>query len=216
MALKHLSDGSYLHTLKGSGVAIRISMPQIEKRMRRLSADLPKLRARSLKTIAGNILKTMRKTMRVRGGLNGVPAFQDFEDFTKELRAIEGRSSRPMGGVLAENKMVRYEALTPFSSPRPSIRIGWQDFLSDVAVKFQLGAGGQDAEARFTDKGWRAAYHRKGIADVPRAYVHNPRPFMDEFDRGYVKPNLQKWVDGYVRRTLANQIAREMRKARAA
>ena len=214
MALKHLSDGSYLHTLKGSGVAIKITMPQIEKRMRRLSADLPKLRARSLNTIAGNILKTMRKTMRVRGGLNGVPAFKDFEGITNEIRQMRGIESRPMGGKLAEPKMLKWDALTPLASARPSIRIGWQPFLDDVAVKFQDAVG--EAHDRFADSGYRRYLHIRGIDSVPTAYVHNPRPFMADFDEGYVKPNLQKWVDGYVRRTLANQIAREMRKASAA
>lgn len=213
MALKHLSDGSYLHTLKGSGVAIRITMPQIEKRMRRLAKQIPKIRERAWRTQINTIYNHLWKGFQAGGGKDGVPAFKETEPITKAMRQLE-QNERPLGGKLWDQKVFRYKISQNWILPKASVKFGWIDGLASAAIKFQTGAGLHNDP--FENPRFRRYLHIKGIDDVPTSYIHNPRDYIATFDEVYVKPNLQKWVDGYVRRTLANQIAREMRKARAA
>lgn len=205
-----LADGSgYRNTIRG-GVEIRISMKEIERRMRRMRDKLPKLRERAFKVQMGTILKQMQKAMASGGGVYGVPRFKEYESFTKDLRKAYGRDANgPIGGNLANKHMFRYDALTPFSSTRPKVRIGWLKGCEDSAMKFQLGQG--NTPDPFTDRQQRHQWHRVLATDeLPDHYVHNQRQLIIPFER-HVTENLQKWIDGYVRKTLANKIARETR-----
>jgi len=205
-----LADGSgYRNTLKG-GVEIRISTKEIERRARRLRDQMPALRARAFKTQMKTILGQMKKAMRQGGGVYGVPKYADFEQFTKDLRAATGQSGR-MGGKLADDHVFRYDALTPFSSARPKVRIGWIEGLTNSALKFQLGTG--NSPDPFTVAHTRHYWHKVlATEDLPSSYLHKERQLIVPFER-HVHENLQKWIDGYVRKTLAHQIAKEMRKA---
>lgn len=214
MGTRHLKDGSYMNTAKGSDVKIRILMPEIDKRMRRLSKELPKIREKAWRVQISKIYDHMWKCFQAGGGKDHVPAFKEYEQITRDMRAAEGREDGPLGGKLWNKGVFRYTIKQSFLFNKASVKFGWIDGLSGAAVKFQLGSGNKSDP--FANSNFRKYLHIKGVSDVPSSYVHNPRDFISSFEDGYVKPNLKQWVDGYVRKTLATQIAREMRKARAA
>jgi len=207
---KALADGSgYRNTIK-CGVEIRISTKEIERRARRLRDQMPAIRARAFKTQMKTILGQMKKAMRQGGGVYGVQKFADYEQFTKDLRSATGKNGR-MGGRLADDHVFRYDALTPFSSARPKVRIGWLEQMTESALNFQIGKG--NSTDPFTVANNRHYWHKVLATEtLPSAYVHKERQLIVPFER-HVHENLQKWIDGYVKKTLAHQIAKEMRKA---
>ena len=97
-----------------------------------------------------------------------------------------------MGGILAHNDKHKIVA---FKRNGAQV-IGWADNLADVACAFQEGRGGPNAEKWFTDPEWRRAWHRSGLKDIPRAYVHNERMVIEPYFVDYVKKNLDEWAKG--------------------
>jgi len=205
MAFK-LTDSGVLST-SGRGaakVAIEISFKELERWARRQRIDTAKLMQSSFGRACSALRGKLRKIMASAGGVEGVPKFKDFEDFTKELRSKTGRSS-PMGGVLADkSRIVAYK--------RNGWQvIGWPDSLAEWAVNFQDGIGSA-AYDPFRNDADRHAWHRLGIRDIPRAYVHNPRRVLPEPFGSYVDRYLIQWAKG----AFYKELARQMQKARAA
>ena len=95
-----------------------------------------------------------------------------------------------MGGILADKGVV-----VAFKRNGKQV-IGWPDYLADTACAFQEGRGGPEAEKYFTDPEWRRAWHRAGIADIPRSYVHNSRMVIEPYFVDYIRANLDQWAKG--------------------
>ena len=63
-----------------------------------------------------------------------------------------------------------------------------------ISCAFQEGRGGPDAERYFDDPEWRRFWHRAGLRDIPRAYVHNERMVIDPYFVEYVNAYLDEWA----------------------
>ena len=136
-----------------------------------------------------------RRVVENAGGVEGVPKFKDFDDFTLALRE-KRRITRPMGGVLADKQHIGAEK-------RNGIQyIGWKDYLKDVAIRFQEGGDAKD-DAKFTDPGSRRLWHMEGFKTIPDAYAHNPRRVLPEPFGSYVKQYLVEWARGAYFKALA-------------
>lgn len=181
-------------------VVLDVSFKELEKwaAWNRVNAD--KVWQASFARACKNLKSKFAKILSKGGGVEGVPKFKDFEEFTKELRAIQNKSNAPMGGILAEkSSIVSYKiGNTQY--------IGWPDRLAEWAVNFQDGVGGKYSENKFTDPYFRAQYHRMGIKDVPHEYVHNPRRIIPEPFGSYVDRYLEEWA----RAIYYKQLARAM------
>lgn len=172
-----------------NAVALTISFKEIDRWAARMKKDTKTLWRYSYGRACSGLKKKFVEVMQKSGGVNGVPKFRDFEDFTKTLRAKSGRTAT-MGGVLAEKGSV-----VAFKRNGRQV-IGWPDHMETAACSFQEGRGGTDAEKWFTDPEWRRAWHRQGIADIPRAYVHNERMVIMPYFVDYVRKNLDEWAKG--------------------
>ena len=170
-----------------NAVALVISFKEIEAWATRMRKDTKELWRLSYGRAVAGLKKKFIQTVLSGGGLNGVPKFRDFEDFTKTIRAKSGRSA-PMGGVLADKANI-----VAFKRNGAQV-IGWPDHMADAANSFQEGRGGPKAEKWFTDPGYRRLWHRSGIADIPRAYVHNPRMVIEPYFVDYVKAHMDEWA----------------------
>lgn len=206
MALNLTSSGVDFVSGRGKNKTVTLSMTfkQLEDWARRMKIDTAKLMTRSFGRACAGLKKKFAEVMQNGGGVNGVPKFQDFEAFTKELRAAGGRTS-PMGGVLADKSHI-----VAFKRNGWQI-IGWPDALAEWAEKFQDG-GDIKAERQIEDPSWRAYIHRKGIRDIPRNYAHNPRRVLPEPFGDYVKEHLEGWASG----AFYKELARQFQKARVA
>lgn len=190
MAYSLTDSGVLSRTGKGKkAVELLVSFKEIEAWAKRMRAKEKELWRLSYGRAISGIKSKLRKVMKSGGGVEGVPKFKDFEDFTKELRVLRGRSG-PMGGVLAKDRCI-----TAWKC-NGSQYIGWPDGMADVAHKFQEGRGGPIAEKWFADSEWRQAWHRRGIKDVPRAYVHNERMVIEPYFVDYIKRYLDEWARG--------------------
>lgn len=176
---------------KGRGrnaVAIDLSFAEIEAWAKRMKKDTKELWRLSYGRAADGLKKKFIQVLERAGGIYGVPKFKDFEDFTRQLRAANGRSAVPMGGVLAEHGSV-----VKFKRNGAQV-IGWPDGMEKVATAFQEGRGGPDAEKYFTDPEWRRTLHRRGFSDIPRAYVHNERMVIVPYFVDYIGRYLDEWA----------------------
>ena len=185
-------------------VSIEISFKDLERWARRQLIDTPKLMQRSFGRACSALRGKLVKVMKNAGGVEGVPKFKDFEDFTKELRAKTGRNS-PMGGALADRTNI-----VAYKKNGWQI-IGWPNDLADWAVNFQDGIGSKQYDP-FQNDDDRRFWHRLGIANIPRAYVHNPRRVIPEPFGAYVDKYLIRWAKG----AFYKELARQMQKASAA
>lgn len=170
-----------------AAVSFTLSFREIESWAKKMKADEKELWRLSYGRAVSGLKKKFVSTVAAGGGSNGVPKFRDFEDFTTEYRRVRGVSS-PMGGVLAEKRSV-----VAYKRGKAQV-IGWHDALGEVARHFQDGFGGADAEAMFTDARQRRYIHKRGVKDVPRSYVHNPRPVINPYFLQYVKAHLDEWA----------------------
>ena len=170
-----------------NAVALVISFKEIEAWAKRMRKDTKELWRLSYGRACAGLKKKFEKTVLSGGGTNGVPRFKDFEDFTKTLRAQSGRTAR-MGGILADKGVA-----VAFKRNGAQV-IGWPDHMKDASENFQEGRGGPRAEMWFTDPSWRQAWHRKGIRDIPRAYVHNPRMVIEPYFVDYVRTYMDEWA----------------------
>lgn len=186
-----LTDSGVSFT-KGRGrnaVALVFSFKEIDRWAKKMQKDTKELWRLSYGRACAGLKKKFIEVMRKSGGVEGVPKFKDFEDFTKELRAKAGKTAT-MGGLLADRRNV-----VAFKRNGAQV-IGWPDNLADVACAFQEGRGGPQAEKYFTDTDYRRAWHRSGLKDIPRAYVHNERMVIEPYFVDYVKKNLDEWAKG--------------------
>lgn len=199
MAINLTSTGVDFVAGRGKNKMVTLSMTfkELERWARRQRIDTPRLMRRSFGRACSGLKKKFCQVMQNAGGVNGVPKFRDFEEFTRSLRASSGKSA-PMGGVLAEKAHI-----VAFKRNGWQV-IGWPDDLAGWAVKFQDG-GDAMAERQLEDPSWRAYIHRKGIHDIPRNYAHNPRRVLPEPFGDYVKQHLEEWAKGAFYKELARQ-----------
>ena len=186
-----LTDSGVSFT-KGRGrnaVALVVSFKEIDRWAKRMQKDTKELWRLSYGRACAGLKKKFVEVMQKSGGVEGVPKFKDFEDFTKTLRSMSGRTAT-MGGLLADKGVV-----VAFKRNGAQV-IGWPDYMADVACAFQEGRGGPQAEKYFTDPEWRRSWHRSGLKDIPRAYVHNERMVIEPYFVDYVKANLDQWAKG--------------------
>lgn len=200
MAINMTSTGVDFVSGRGRNKLVTLSMTfkDLERWAKRAGIDTGKLMKRSFGRACSGLKKKLYQVMANAGGVNGVPKFHDFEEFTKELRAAGKRSGVPMGGVLAEKNHI-----VAFTRNGWQV-IGWPDSLADWSVKFQEG-GDKLAEAQLADPSWRRYVHRAGIRDIPRSYAHNPRRVLPEPFGEYVRENLEEWAKGAFYKELARQ-----------
>lgn len=179
-------------TLKKGGVKLDLSFAQLERWAKRMKIDTPRLTARSFGRACSGLKKQLVQVMERGGGIHGVPAFKDYEPFTKELRRNANQDpTGPIGGILAEKYRI-----VAFKRNGAQI-VGWPDKMENLSEAFQEGRGGSRAEAYFEDKDLRRIMHRRAAsAEVPRSYVHNPRQVLEPHFREHVAANLIKWAKG--------------------
>ncbi len=190
---------------KNKTVTLSMSFKQLEDWAKSCGADMDKVIQRSRGRACAGLKKKFQQVIKNGGGVNGVPKWRDFEEFTQALRAARG-SSAPLGGILAEPYVVVSYKLNGAQV------IGWPDRLADWAVKFQDG-GDTLAEQQLQDDSWRAWMHRKGIKEIPRTYAHNPRPVLPEPFGTYVDEHLDDWAKGALYKGLAQMFAKHARRA---
>ena len=198
MAISLTSTGVDFVSGRGKHKTVELSMTfaDLEKWAKRCRIDTKKIKTETFGWAVKGLKTKLRQVVTKAGGVNGVPKFRDFEEFTKELRAKKGISGRPMGGVLADEKCI-------VSFKRNGYQvIGWPDNLAAWAVKFQDG-GDRVAQRQLEDSGWRRYVHRMGIRDIPRSYSRNPRRVLPEPFGGFVKANLKAWAKGAFYKRLA-------------
>lgn len=204
MAFKITDTGVLQKTGRGrNAVSIELSFAAIEKWARRMEIDEKRLWNRSYGRAVSGLKAKFYDVMKHAGGVLGVPKFKDFEEFTKQLRVLDGKEDRPMGGVLADRRRI-----VAFKRNGYQV-IGWPDALSRYAIAFQDGAGVEKKDESFVF--WpsnRYALHRKGIRDIPRVYRHNPRNVIPDPFCDYVRAHLDEWARG----AYFKELAREMSK----
>ena len=204
MALK-LTDTGVIATAgrgRNKTVTLDVSFKELERWAKRVQVDERAMWRRAYGRACSALKGRFSKIVRNAGGVEGVPKFRDFEDFTRELRAKRGTSSRPMGGVLANKANI-----VAFKRNGWQV-IGWPDNLAERAVNFQDGVGGQD---QLNNAGWRRGIHKLGIRDIPRDYAHNPRRVLPEPFGSEVKKHLQEWAQGAYYKELAKLMQKEAR-----
>lgn len=182
-------------------VVLSISFRELETWAKRQRVETEKLMQRSFGRACSGLKKKFVDVMKNAGGVQGVPKFRDFEDFTKQLRVLDGKSDRPMGGVLADPHRI-----VAFKQNGYQV-IGWPDAMSELAMAFQEGRGIWKKDEDFTF--WpstRYALHKKGIRDIPRVYAHNSRCVIPEPFGHYVKAHLEEWARGAFYKELAKQM----------
>lgn len=195
-----LTDSGVSFSRRGS-VYLEVSFRDLSRWAQRSRVDAARLYNRSFGRACSALRAKMQKVVSRAGGVEGVPKFADFEEFTRELRTVRNNSA-PMGGILAEKHVI-------VSYKRDGAQvIGWPDNLAEWAVKFQDGIGGASSEAMFTDPERRYHLHRLGIRDIPREYVHNPRRVLPEPFGSYVQRHLEEWARGAFYKELARQMAK--------
>jgi len=172
-----------------NAIELVFSFKEIDAWAKRMEKDTKELWRLSYGRAVKGLKNKFAEVMQKSGGVYGVPKFKDFEDFTKTLRAKSGRTAT-MGGLLADKSTV-----VAFKRNGYQV-IGWPDHLANTACAFQEGRGGPQAEKYFTDPGYRHAWHRAGLKDIPRAYVHNERMVIEPYFVDYVKKNLDEWAKG--------------------
>lgn len=184
---------------RGAGVLLNVSYKELEIWAAKNGIDEKKLwkknYGRAIKNIKGKFTKVVTRA----GGVEGVPKFTDFDAFTRELRTARNMT-RPMGGVLADKKVIIAKKVGNTQY------IGWPDRLAEWAVRFQDGIG-DDAE--FNNKWNRHQWHMLGIKDIPTVYKSNPRRVIPEPFGIYVQKYLVEWARSSFYKDLARQMAKK-------
>lgn len=204
MAFKVVDSAVRMSKGRGAAaVSLDISFREIETWAKRNKVDTDRLFRRSFGRACSALKRQLVQIMQQGGGLHGVPKFRDFEDFTKEVRKLRGIDGRPMGGVLADKARI-----VAFKRNGYQV-VGWPDSMSRLVVAFQDGQGVEKKDEAFTF--WpstRYALHKRGIRDVPRYYVHNPRPIIEPYWHEHVRLNLDDWATKIYYKDLAKQMAK--------
>lgn len=203
MAVKLTATGATVTTGRGAAktVILEVDFKELERWARRMKIDEARVWRKAYGSAIRSLRSKLQKVVSRAGGVEGVPKFRDFEEFTRQLRAVNNRT-KPMGGVLSEKgRIVAYKQ-------NGYQIIGWPDALASWAVKFQDGAGGSEADNFLNDPKSRHYLHKKGIRDIPRVYAHNPRKVLPEPFGSYVKKNLDEWARNVFYKDLARQMAK--------
>ena len=203
MAVKLTATGATVTTGKGAAktVVLEVDFSELIAWAKRTKVEEAKVWRKAYGAALRGLKAKFKKVVSRAGGVEGVPKFKDFEEFTKQLRATNNRT-RPMGGVLADkNRIVSYK-LNGWQY------IGWPDALASWAVKFQDGAGGSDADNFLNDPKSRHYLHKKGIRDIPHVYAHNPRRVLPEPFGSYVDKHLETWAEHVFMKELAKLMAK--------
>lgn len=208
MAFAVTSTGVIATKGRGSAktVTFSVSFKELDRWAKKMRYDAPAVLDRTFAMAAKSLKKKFEQVIRHAGGVNGVPKFHDFEEFTKSLRAVRGESSRPMGGILAEKHVAVFYKKNGYWV------VGWPDRLAEWAVKFQDG-GDYRAEADFQSDSFRHWMHVKGIHDIPRQYVHNPRLVFPEPFGSFVSANLDEWARHIYYKALARKFQKAAKSA---
>lgn len=187
---------------KNKTVALNVSFKEIEVWAARNGIDEKKTWDKAWNRAMSTLRGRLQKVVKGAGGYEGVPKFKDFEQFTKELRAVTNRTS-PMGGILSDPKMIKWEKRGKVNY------IGWLDRLAEWAVKFQDGEPGFLSDWYFTTPEGRHTMHEKGIKDVPLEYIRNPRRVLPEPFGSHVDKYIEEWARGAFYKDLAKQMAKK-------
>ena len=124
---------SGVNVTSGRGAAkatIEVSFAELDAWAKKMKIDTEKLMEKSFANACSGLKKKFTSVVQHAGGECGVPKFKDFEEFTKELRQIQGISDRLMGGRLAEKNNVGAWKQNGWQI------IGWKDYLKDPAIRF--------------------------------------------------------------------------------
>ena len=126
MAYSLTATGVSFTSGRGKGaVAIELSFREIDRWAKRMQKDTKELWRLSYGRACAGLKKKFVEVMQKSGGVYGVPKFKDFEDFTKTLRSMSGRTAT-MGGLLADKSVV-----VAFKRNGAQV-IGWPDYLADT------------------------------------------------------------------------------------
>lgn len=197
-----VNDGNVTLT-RGRGankaVVLNVSFKELEIWAARNGVNEKKVWNKAWTRAMSTLRNRLQKVISGAGGYDGVPKFTDFEQFTNELRAATHRTT-PMGGVLASKKVIIWE------KKGKRYYIGWPDRLAEWAVNFQDAVGNDD----LANNDWRHYWHKLGIKDIPREYVHNPRRVLPEPFGAHVDKYLPQWAEGAFYKDLAKQMARRV------
>ena len=203
MAVKLSDFGATVTAGKGRAktVILEVDFTELRAWAKRMKVDEARIWRKAYARAIKGLKDKFKKVVSRAGGVEGVPKFKDFEQFTKELRAANNRTT-PMGGVLSDKSRIVAYPLNGWQY------IGWPDALASWAVKFQDGEGGSEADNFLTDPKSRHYLHKKGIRDIPRVYAHNPRRVLPEPFGQYVKTHLETWAGHVFMKELAKLMAK--------
>lgn len=176
-------------------VTLVLDFGTLEKWAKKTAQDEKRLWHTAYSAACSGLKQKFFSVVKHAGGVEGVPKFRDFDEFTKTLRAKTGRNS-PMGGILAQKSSVGAWKRNGWQI------IGWKDYLAKVANRFQDGGDRAD-DGKMADNLRRRNWHRLGIRDIPRVYTHNPREILPEPFGEYVRKHLEEWAQGAYYKQLA-------------
>ena len=180
-------------------IAFECSTEDIERFARRSRDRMPELLRKAEGRAASGCRAQIRRVMKIGGGEYGVPKFRPYNPFTLQLHPSWNKHR--IGGILAESgAIVMYK--------KSGVQyVGWPDYLHDTADKFQEGRGGEEAEKYFTDSQWRHNWHRRGLDEIPRAYVHNPRQVLSHYAERLDR-NLGEFKEKVLKKLIATELAK--------
>lgn len=181
-------------------VVLDVSFKELEVWAAQTGVKEKQLFDRSFGRACRTVKKKFEKVVTHQGGVEGVPKFKDFEGFTRELRRVDN-STAPLGGKLAHPKSIRITR----GGLRNTYYVGWIDPLRDYAIDYQEGVG--DDEWLNNNK-VRRYLHMRGIEDIPRVYVSNPRRVIPEPFGKTVAPFLLEWARKDFYKSLARMMAK--------
>ena len=186
-------------------VTLTVDFSTLDEWAKKMKNDTTKLMQQSFANACSGLKKKFLQVVQNAGGVCGVPKFKDFDEFTQQLRMVDGTSNRRMGGKLAEKNSIGAWKRNGWQI------IGWKDFLANYAVYFQ-DAIPNGADERLNDNQWRRYLHIKGIKEIPRTYTQNQRQIIPEPFGEYVKEHLEEWAKG----SFYKELAKQMQKASVA
>ena len=183
-------------------VVLNVSFKELEIWAAKNGVDEKKCWDRAWNRALSTLRSRLRKVIKGAGGYEGVPKFRDWEEFTKELRRVNNRTT-PMGGILSEPQLISWER------KGKTYYLGWPDRLAGWAVRFQEGDPGSRSEWLFTTPEGRHLLHKRGVKDVPHQYIVNPRRVLPEPFGHHVDKYLPEWAQGVFYKDLAKQMAKK-------
>lgn len=146
----------------------------------RLQKQFPKETRRGQGRAGATFRAKLRKVMRVGGGIEGVPKFEEKDPDSLELGELKSSYIRKLGGKLSKSF-----AIQMFSKTKTGFTVGFLTALEPYARAFQT------SEARPFTKGEKIYLRRAGIdTDV---YYRPARPVISPFGKS-AKADLIAWT----------------------